>query len=98
MTETKENKVVKKVRKANHKRTLDELRQATEEKLKNYEDRVKSNEVKHIWTSEFRVKKSELNQKKELDYTGKIQEFVDWISLETGIYSSMNIETEEEEE
>jgi hypothetical protein len=80
------------------KHTLEELKTISEKRTALLNAKLKSREVKHIWVSEFRVKKSELNHAKEMDYTTKIQKFVNWLYNETGIQPQIETETETKEE
>lgn len=66
-------------------RSLEERKEAYEQKALELEKQIKNKEVKNVWVSEFRKKKSELNKIKELTYIEKIKAFVQWVYEKTEI-------------
>lgn len=79
-------------------RSVEERREAMLKKVEELERKIQNKEVRKVWVSLFRQKKSELNKNKDLDYTAKIQAFVDWIADETNIEAYTDSEENEDEE
>lgn len=90
MAEQEEEKPKKRVR------SLEERREATQQKLEDMDRKIESRKVRKFWRSEFRKLKSSLNKDKELDFVGRIQAFVNTVYDETGV-SAETINDEEDE-